>query len=219
MRNIIAFDTSTKWVYITRLKEDKEKKLILKHHEIKKIPKNTDTWFYELLEEKLKSFRPNAIAIGEGPGSFTGLRISYTYARILGMKWDIPIIPFHSLELWQSAFNISKNDFFIIPANKNVFYMYDLKKKKSYAVIKENLKTYLHSKKNKFYFWPHALLTNHQYDDEILSLENINLLNKPSLKKIKLPVSSLEILDTEPEKYVWKNAQPKYGHKLEYTKK
>lgn len=41
--------------------------------------------------------KPEAIAYGHGPGSFTGTRVGATVAKTLGYGWNIPVVSFCSL--------------------------------------------------------------------------------------------------------------------------
>ncbi|MSR47734.1 MAG: tRNA (adenosine(37)-N6)-threonylcarbamoyltransferase complex dimerization subunit type 1 TsaB [Planctomycetes bacterium] len=41
--------------------------------------------------------RPDFVAVGIGPGSYTGLRIGVTVARTLAWTWEIPLLGIHSL--------------------------------------------------------------------------------------------------------------------------
>lgn len=43
--------------------------------------------------------RPNLISVTCGPGSFTGLRVGLTVAKMLGWAWKIPIVPVDTLEV------------------------------------------------------------------------------------------------------------------------
>ena len=44
------------------------------------------------------SFQPDFIAVGTGPGSYTGVRVGAALAKALGFGWGIPVIGFCSLE-------------------------------------------------------------------------------------------------------------------------
>ncbi|MGH1361966.1 MAG: tRNA (adenosine(37)-N6)-threonylcarbamoyltransferase complex dimerization subunit type 1 TsaB [Calditrichia bacterium] len=49
-----------------------------------------------------------AIALSAGPGSFTGLRIGYSYAKGLAHAANLPIIEIPTLQLWASEYTSSK---------------------------------------------------------------------------------------------------------------
>ncbi|MCL4351990.1 MAG: tRNA (adenosine(37)-N6)-threonylcarbamoyltransferase complex dimerization subunit type 1 TsaB [Firmicutes bacterium] len=54
-------------------------------------------WVQQIVEQW---GRPNAIAVGIGPGSFTGVRIAVTGAKALAYAWDIPVKGVSSLQAW-----------------------------------------------------------------------------------------------------------------------
>lgn len=47
--------------------------------------------------------RPNFIAVADGPGSFTGLRIAATTAKTLAYAWRIPVVTLDSLSVLAAA--------------------------------------------------------------------------------------------------------------------
>ncbi|MDR0796532.1 MAG: tRNA (adenosine(37)-N6)-threonylcarbamoyltransferase complex dimerization subunit type 1 TsaB [Tannerella sp.] len=49
-----------------------------------------------------KHFKPEAVALSGGPGSYTGLRIGTSIAKGLCMGWDIPLIAVPTLQLMAS---------------------------------------------------------------------------------------------------------------------
>jgi len=51
----------------------------------------------EFLNEKM--YKPDAVALSGGPGSYTGLRIGTSMAKGLCMGWDVPLIAVETLRL------------------------------------------------------------------------------------------------------------------------
>lgn len=47
--------------------------------------------------------RPDGIAVGIGPGSFTGVRVAVTAAKALAFSWQIPVKGVSSLAAWARA--------------------------------------------------------------------------------------------------------------------
>lgn len=51
--------------------------------------------------ELLNGRRPDQIAVGQGPGSYTGIRVSAALAQGLALGWNIPLLGFCSLEAFR----------------------------------------------------------------------------------------------------------------------
>ena len=82
-----------------------------------------------LLESKLTIKEIEAIAVGKGPGSYTGLRIGVSAAKGLCFANDIPLISINSLEILAQTVNIDSG--LIIP-------MIDARRMEVYAAIYDN---------------------------------------------------------------------------------
>lgn len=50
-------------------------------------------------EAGIDRFALTRIAVGTGPGGFTGLRIAISYAKALALAWRIPLVPITSFDL------------------------------------------------------------------------------------------------------------------------
>ena len=82
----------------------------------------------ELMKEVgLQFSEMNAIAVGKGPGSYTGLRIGVSAAKGLCFANDIPLISINSLEVLANSLQVDQ-DGYIIP-------MIDARRMEVYAAI------------------------------------------------------------------------------------
>jgi len=66
--------------------------------------------------------RPRAIWLGQGPGSFVGLRSSFAYARMYAMLSGIECRLFFSSRLWRSIFGLADSDWFLTRTNAKLYY-------------------------------------------------------------------------------------------------
>ena len=62
------------------------------------------------------------IWLGEGPGSFVGLRSSFAYARMLAMLAGTPCRTFFSSRLWRVLFGIAPAAWLLTRTNARLFY-------------------------------------------------------------------------------------------------
>lgn len=63
------------------------------------------------IKKFLNGRRPDFLAVGTGPGSFTGVRVGVAIAKALAFGWEIPLLGFPSL---QSFIPISASPFAIL---------------------------------------------------------------------------------------------------------
>lgn len=72
-----------------------------------------------LAEAKTKGWRLDAVALSEGPGSYTGLRIGASTAKGICYGLNIPLIPIDTLQILcaavQAKLNIQKEDALLCP--------------------------------------------------------------------------------------------------------
>lgn len=57
-------------------------------------------WIHSVVEE---FGRPLGVAVGIGPGSFTGVRIALSAAKAYAVAWQVPLIGVSSLKAWAYA--------------------------------------------------------------------------------------------------------------------
>jgi tRNA A37 threonylcarbamoyladenosine modification protein TsaB len=62
------------------------------------------------------------IYLGEGPGSFVGLRSAFAYARMLSMLREIPCRTFHSSRLWHLLLGVPMEEWLLMRTNAKLYY-------------------------------------------------------------------------------------------------
>lgn len=67
-----------------------------------------------LAEANIKIDQLHAVAVSQGPGSYTGLRVGYSIAKGICFRLDIPMIEIPSLEALGSSFPVEKDDNYVI---------------------------------------------------------------------------------------------------------
>ena len=50
----------------------------------------------------------NCLAVGTGPGGFTGLRIAVAYAKSLARAWELPLVPISSFDLLEYGLTLER---------------------------------------------------------------------------------------------------------------
>ena len=95
---ILAIDTSTSWCSVAFSFDDQP---IVQRHELlgSKASQHLLPWCGDLLKHYGTGFSDlDALAVGVGPGAFTGVRLSVAVAQGLAMGTQLPVIPVTSLD-------------------------------------------------------------------------------------------------------------------------
>ena len=122
--NSLIIDTSTKYLYIALVKDDVV--LSEKIFEGSKNHAGNSVYQIDLLlkEFNLKTSDLDNVYCGYGPGSYTGVRISVTIAKMLASFLDVNLYKVSSLFLAGSGYD-----------NKNVAVMFDARRGNSFCVV------------------------------------------------------------------------------------
>ncbi|MEY3724728.1 MAG: tRNA ((37)-N6)-threonylcarbamoyltransferase complex dimerization subunit type 1 TsaB [Pseudomonadota bacterium] len=115
---ILAIDTSTSWCSVALCFDDKP--IVHRHEQLgSKASQHLLPWCSNLLQHYGARFSDlNALAVGVGPGAFTGVRLSVAVAQGLSTGSQLPVIPVTSLDTMASQFakyhQMPQNTTFII---------------------------------------------------------------------------------------------------------
>ncbi|WP_411954744.1 tRNA (adenosine(37)-N6)-threonylcarbamoyltransferase complex dimerization subunit type 1 TsaB [Alkalibacillus sp. S2W] len=183
--NVLAIDTSNQPMSVAVLKEGvmaAELTINMKrNHSIQVMPAVD----YVMKQADLKPKDIQLIAIAEGPGSYTGLRIGMSSAKSLAWSLDIPIVAISSLKVL--AAQVTDQDKLIAP-------FFDARRRNVYAGLYERTTTgieTIQSDRNvAMTDWLKVLKetnrdviitssTNHQFTDEIYDTlgQNVRLID------------------------------------------
>jgi tRNA threonylcarbamoyladenosine biosynthesis protein TsaB len=175
MLNLIL-DTSTKYLYICLVQDDKI--LDEKIFEGSKNHAGNSVYQIDLLlkEHNLKISDLNNVYCGFGPGSYTGVRISVTIAKMLASFADINLYCISSLYLAGSGYD-----------NKNVAVMFDARRGNSFtACYGENVIA-------------DKLRSNEEFLNTVNSFEDLVVVNESNFKvnPLKVIKNAVKIDDIE----------------------
>ncbi|PJZ46878.1 tRNA (adenosine(37)-N6)-threonylcarbamoyltransferase complex dimerization subunit type 1 TsaB [Leptospira brenneri] len=101
--NLLYFDTTQDWIQVLVASHSKELGLKTLSELTETTPKESSYKLVELIRislEKANITKPDLIVVANGPGSFTGIRITVTTARDLSQLWQIPVFGIDSLEAY-----------------------------------------------------------------------------------------------------------------------
>ena len=110
------------------------------------------TYIDELLQYAREQALPiDAVALSEGPGSYTGLRIGTATAKGLCYGLDIPLIPVPTLEVLKIASGVEQG--ILIPMiDARRMEVYTLINTETKAVVVENEESLLNTEETVYYF-------------------------------------------------------------------
>ena len=110
------------------------------------------TYIDELLQYAREQALPiDAVALSEGPGSYTGLRIGTATAKGLCYGMDIPLIPVPTLEVLKIASGVEQG--ILIPMiDARRMEVYTLINTETKAVVVENEESLLNTEETVYYF-------------------------------------------------------------------
>ena len=174
--NSLIIDTSTKYLYIALVKDDVV--LSEKIFEGSKNHAGNSVYQIDLLlkEFNLKTSDLDNVYCGYGPGSYTGVRISVTIAKMLASFLDVNLYKVSSLFLAGSGYD-----------NKNVAIMFDARRGNSFCgCYGEN---YIEDK----------LRSNEEFLNLVNSYDDLIVVNESNFKvnPLKVIKNATKVCDVE----------------------
>lgn len=207
---ILAVDSSTPFLY-TAIYDKNGTELKLSEQKIEPISLKRDDW----LSRAVAGFdfnRLDAIALGCGPGSFTGLRVSFSYMRTRAMLEKLPVYLFSSLHLWYNGFSEDENDLLLTRINRRMYYGFSPRQPGflhgDTAFWQRHITGNLY---RRVMLWPETW--RRHISEESTGLEDVN-----NFRPVSVPaaISTLPPLkEPEDERRSW-DAEPFYGHEPEF---
>ena len=175
----LILDTSTKYLYLSLVKDNKI--LAEKIFEGSKNHAGNSVYQIDLLlkEFNFKTADLNNVYCGYGPGSYTGVRISVTIAKMLASFKDIKLYSISSLFLAGSGYD-----------NKNVAVLFDARRGNSFCAC--NGDTFIEDK----------LRDTKEFIETVSNLEDIKIVFEDDFKVNPLKVIENGVLVSSVEAFV-----------------
>ena len=174
--NSLIIDTSTKFLYSALVKED----TVLSEKIFEGSKNHAGNSVYQinemLNEHNLKASDIDNVYCGYGPGSYTGVRISVTIAKMLASFADINLYGISSLYLAGSGYD-----------NKNVAVMFDARRGNSFsACFGENIIS-------------DKLRSNEEFLNIVNSFADVVIVNESNFKvnPLKVMANAFKVEDVE----------------------
>ena len=93
------------------------------------------------LKENIDLKKLNAITVNCGPGSFTGIRVAMSIAKVMAAELNLPLIGLNTAEILLNAFN---KDILLMDARRDMFFVGD--KEKIELIYKDKIQDLIHNK-------------------------------------------------------------------------
>ena len=114
-KNILVVDSSQAVHYFCLFNQTTETAIL------SKTERGADTQFDQNFA-RLNQSPLDEIWIGKGPGSFTGLRVAFSYIRAWSLLGNVKLRLFHSSLLWRKLLQLRDVEWLLFPVNANLFY-------------------------------------------------------------------------------------------------
>lgn len=120
--NLLAFCSGLDRTYIAVLYNEKLYSYIISsddnYHSLYLIKKINDIFS----ENKMELKNLDAIIVNSGPGSFTGIRVTLSVAKVMAGELNLPLVPLNTAEILLDAFSCDK---MLMDARRDMYYLGD----------------------------------------------------------------------------------------------
>lgn len=199
--NILTIDTVLDKTYVSILLNNEEIYRIIESDENNYHSAYLIKTLNDILKNKNSSLNDfDYIGVNTGVGSFTGIRVGLSIAKIISNRLNIKIIPIQTTEVLSKAYN-NKN--IMLDARRNsVFYSNDGKNIE--MITYDNAKEILENSEKSFICDNSFLNKFEQYKNKLISYETENKdLSRVELEAVKEKIKNNEVFD-------WQEIKPTY---------